>query len=82
MQVSIDNEYVRWGESPTSWVNFLSLIEKAEFDGNGITVKCKYGEYTINPDTQKVATLSGIDYYILDEVAKYGMGYKYWERGV
>jgi hypothetical protein len=79
MNLRIDNEWLRWGDKATDFVGFFAPLDEAYEANECIVVKNKYGEYHVNPDTQNVVTLNGVDYDVLVEVAKYGMGYKFWE---
>lgn len=84
MKVWSDQEWLRSGDDDSNYIGFFSPIEEVTAQNGTIIVKNKYGEYSVTiiptEDTYEfnVATVSGVDYYILDEVARYGMGYKWW----
>lgn len=79
MDIRVNEEFVHWGDKPQDWMGFFSPVTKARMIFDNIVVECKYGEYAINPINHEINTLEGIDWYVMSELAKYGMGYKYWE---
>ena len=80
MELIINSEWLKWGDKDTDYVGFFAPIKSAEFTHDSmIYVDCKYGKYCVNPIDQKVSTIEGVDHAVLVEVAKYGMGFKFWE---
>lgn len=78
MKVWSEHEWLRWGEDERNFIGFFSPIEIEGEDGVNVVVSNKYGKYQVNIETYEIATIDGTEYDVLSEVAKYGMGFKWW----